>query len=164
MVYRLVSRIIEALVILGAAVIVALVSTEVVLRYLFKHSLIFTEELSRCLMVWIVFLGSALAVRDDLHIRINVVVKRLPACLGRFVNAAAYGLIIIFLVTLGIEGIRILPAQRYQMFITIDVSMFYFYLAIPVGSVLMIFFLLPHIRNVFFDTPANRGAFDKTED
>jgi TRAP-type C4-dicarboxylate transport system permease small subunit len=32
------------------------------------------------------------------------------------------------------------------MCITIDVSLFYFYLAIPVGSILMMIFLLPHIK------------------
>jgi C4-dicarboxylate transporter DctQ subunit len=56
---RLLSRLVESLIILGASTIVAIVTTEVVLRYLFSHSLIFTEELSRYLMVWIVFLGSS---------------------------------------------------------------------------------------------------------
>jgi TRAP-type C4-dicarboxylate transport system permease small subunit len=48
-----------------------------------------------------------------------------------------------------IEGLKILPRQLYQMCITIDISLFYFYLAIPVGSILMIIFLLPAILNAF---------------
>ena len=76
MFYRLLSRAVEGLIFLGATTIVTIVTTEVVLRYVFMHSLIFTEELSRYLMVWIVFLGSVLAVRDGAHIHINFLTKR----------------------------------------------------------------------------------------
>ncbi len=143
---RLLSRAVEALVILIAGVIVAIVTAEVTLRYLFSHSLIFTEELSRYLMVWIVFLGSALAIRDGSHIRIQILVNRLGPRMQRIVKLAAYALIIAFLIFITVEGLKILPRQLQQMCITIDISLFYFYLAIPVGSVLMIVFMLPVIR------------------
>lgn len=144
---RLLSRFVEGLVILGATVIVTIVTIEVVLRYIFGLSLIFTEELARYLMVWIVFLGGALAVKDDSHIRINVLVQRLSPRLGRLVRITAHGLTMLLLVVLTVEGTKILPRQLDQMCITIDTSMFYFYLAIPVGSILMIIFILPRIRD-----------------
>ena len=150
MFFRLLSRLVEGLVILGATVIVAMVTTEVVLRYVFSHSLIFTEELSRYLMVWIVFLGSALAIRDGSHIRISILVNRLSPRLQQHMRLAAYCLTLIFLLVITIEGLKILPRQLYQMCITIDISLFYFYLAIPVGSILMIIFLLPSIRKFLF--------------
>lgn len=144
---RLLSRFVEGLVIFGATVIVTIVTIEVVLRYIFGLSLIFTEELARYLMVWIVFLGGALAVKDDSHIRINVLVQRLSPRLGRLVRITAHGLTMFLLVVLTVEGTKILPRQLDQMCITIDTSMFYFYLAIPVGSILMIIFILPRIRD-----------------
>jgi C4-dicarboxylate transporter DctQ subunit len=146
MFFRILSRLIEIAIIIGAAFIVTIVTTEVVLRYVFKHSLIFTEELSRYLMVWIVFLGGALAVRDEAHIRINILVKRLNPTLGKAAHLLAHGLVLLFLVIVAVEGFRILPDQLRQMCTTIDVSLFYFYLAIPVGAVLMIVYLLPAIR------------------
>ena len=146
MFFRLLSRIVEALVILIAGIIVAVVTAEVTLRYLFSHSMIFTEELSRYLMVWIVFLGSALAIRDGSHIHIQILVKRLSSRMQQIVKLVAYALIIAFLVFITIEGLKILPRQVQQMCITFDISLFYFYLAIPVGSILMIVFLLPVIR------------------
>jgi len=146
MFFRLLSRFAELLVILIAGIIVAIVTTEVTLRYLFSHSLVFTEELSRYLMVWIVFLGSALAIRDGSHIRIQILVNRLGPRMQQIVQLAAYALIIAFLVFITVEGLKILPRQLQQMCITIDISLFYFYLAIPVGSILMIIFLLPVIR------------------
>lgn len=146
MFFRLLSRLVESMVILIAGLIVAIVTAEVTLRYLFSHSMIFTEELSRYLMVWIVFLGSALAIRDGSHIRIQILVNRLGPRMQQIVKLAAYALIIVFLIFITVEGLKILPRQLQQMCITIDISLFYFYLAIPVGSILMIIFMLPVIR------------------
>ncbi|MBT8364739.1 MAG: TRAP transporter small permease [Deltaproteobacteria bacterium] len=146
MFFRLLSRLVESMVILIAGLIVAIVTAEVTLRYLFSHSMIFTEELSRYLMVWIVFLGSALAIRDGSHIRIQILLNRLGPRMQQIVKLAAYALIIVFLIFITVEGLKILPRQLQQMCITIDISLFYFYLAIPVGSILMIIFMLPVIR------------------
>jgi TRAP-type C4-dicarboxylate transport system permease small subunit len=146
---RLLSRLVESLVIFGAAVIVTMVTTEVMLRYVFSHSLIFTEEFSRYLMVWIVFLGSALAIRDGSHIQIGILTNRLSPRLQQLAKLAAYCLTLIFLAVMAIEGLKILPRQLHQMCITIDISLFYFYLAIPVGSILMIIFLLSSIIDDF---------------
>ncbi len=147
--YRILSRIVEVLIILGATIIVCTVTVEVVLRYLFGLSLIFTEELSRYLMVWIVFLGSAIAIRDGSHIKITVLVKHFSHKTQQVLSLIAYTLTAFFLVIISVEGIKILPQQLYQMCITMNISLFYFYLAIPIGSVLMIIFLLPYIVEVF---------------
>jgi TRAP-type C4-dicarboxylate transport system permease small subunit len=60
---------------------------------------------------------------------------------------------VLLLVVLAVEGTKILPRQLDQMCITIGTSMFYFYLAIPVGSILMIIFLLPRIRDAISRRP-----------
>lgn len=148
MFYRVLSRAVEGLIVLAATTLVTIVTTEVVLRYGFKHSLIFTEELSRYLMVWIVFLGSALAVRDGAHIHINFLIKRFNQRTQKWLRLSAHALTLVFLVFVAIEGIKILPQQLDQMCITINLSLFYFYLAIPVGSILMIIFLLPTINDI----------------
>jgi len=148
MFYRWMSRIVEMSIFFCAVVIVTIVTAEVVLRYGFSHSLIFTEELSRYLMVWIVFLGSALAIRDGSHININFLINRFSWKVRKWVLAAAHLLSVAFLVVVMVEGIRILPQQFYQMCVTLDLPVFYFYLAIPVGCVLMILFMLPVIKNV----------------
>lgn len=148
MFYRWMSRIVEMSIFLCAVVIVTIVTAEVVLRYGFSHSLIFTEELSRYLMVWIVFLGSALAIRDGSHININFLINRFSWKVRKWVLVAAHLLSVAFLVVVMVEGIRILPQQFHQTCVTLDLPVFYFYLAIPVGCVLMLLFMLPVIKNV----------------
>jgi TRAP-type transport system small permease protein len=145
---RVISVVIEVVLSALAVFIVGMVTTEVVLRKFFGSSLIITEELARYLMVWLVFLGCALAVRDGCHIRINFLVKRFGRAVQIAVAVAANALTILFLLLLVVEGLRILPQQFYQTTITFDAYMFYFYLAIPVGSVLMILYLVPRLKEV----------------
>ncbi len=164
MFYRLLSKLVEGLVIAGATTIVTIVTCEVVLRYLFGRSLIFAEELSRYLMVWTVFLGSALAIRDEAHIRISILSKRLPRQFQLLMTFCTHGLTMIFLVILTVEGIRILPRQLYQMCVTIDISMFWFYLAIPVGCIVMIIFQLPVIKNAICGKLNKAGKVEERRD
>lgn len=146
---RVLSVLIETGLVLLSIFIVGMVTTEVVLRRFFGTSLIFTEELARYLMVWLVFLGCAIAVRDGCHIRINFLVKRFGRAAQIGIAVAAHVLTILFLILLIVEGVRILPQQFYQTTITFDAYMFYFYLAIPVGSVLMILYMIPRLREIF---------------
>lgn len=60
------------------AVIATLVFIQVVLRFGFGSSLTWTEELSGFAMVWAVYMGAALAVRERFHIRIMAGVVALP--------------------------------------------------------------------------------------
>ena len=165
MFYRILSRAVEGLIFIGATTIVTIVTTEVILRYLFKHSLIFTEELSRYLMVWIVFLGSTLAIRDSSHIHINFLTKRFSPENQRWLRLLAHLLTLAFLVFIAVEGLKFLPQQLHQMCITIDISLFYFYLAIPVGSILMIIFLLPALKDIFKEkkNPVTEDEGEKKE-
>lgn len=137
---------IEVGLILGSVAIVGIVTTEVFLRKFFETSLIVTEEFARYMLVWMVFLAGSLGIRDKSHIRINALVKHLSHRLQIILALCAHGMSLIFLTLLFIESVRILPRQFSQMCITFDVPMFYFYLAIPIGCVLMALFLVPKIR------------------
>jgi TRAP-type C4-dicarboxylate transport system permease small subunit len=57
---------------------VVLVFGNVVLRYGFNYGIIFSEEVSRFLFVWMVFLGSVLMLRDNGHLGVHTLTKLLP--------------------------------------------------------------------------------------
>ena len=57
---------------------VLLVFGNVVLRYGFNYGIIFSEEVSRFLFVWMVFLGSVLMLRENGHLGVHTVTKLLP--------------------------------------------------------------------------------------
>lgn len=63
------------------AVMVAVVSTQVALRYLFNHSLDWADELARLCFVWSMFIAIPLGLKSGAHIGIEMLVVRLPAAL-----------------------------------------------------------------------------------
>jgi TRAP-type C4-dicarboxylate transport system permease small subunit len=60
------------------AIMVVLVFGNVVLRYAFNSGITVSEELSRWLFVWLIFVGSIVALRDHAHLGMDSVVSRLP--------------------------------------------------------------------------------------
>lgn len=69
----------------GIAVIACCVFAQVVARYVFETALRWTEEVAAMSMVWAVYMGASLCVRERYHIRIFIVVKSLPERFGRYV-------------------------------------------------------------------------------
>lgn len=76
----------EELICCSCLVIIATcVFTQVVARYVFANALHWTEEIAAFSMVWAVYMGAALCVRERFHIRILVGVTSLPTRLGQVV-------------------------------------------------------------------------------
>ncbi|MEM7429903.1 MAG: TRAP transporter small permease [Pseudomonadota bacterium] len=70
-------------------VISCCVFLQVIARYIFETALHWTEEVAAFAMVWAVYMGAALCVRERFHIRIIVGVKSLPERFGRWVLIVA---------------------------------------------------------------------------
>jgi TRAP-type C4-dicarboxylate transport system permease small subunit len=134
---RRATRALEALTLVGMSVVAATVVVEVILRYGFGSSLIVTEELTRYTMVWVAFLGGVIALRDGAHVATGGLGDRFGATVGRLASVVADALGVLFLLTLAWASVQTLPNQRDQYTTTLEISIFWFYLAIPVGAVLM---------------------------
>lgn len=65
------------------AAMVVLVFGNVVLRYFFSTGLLISEELSRWMFVWMVFMGAVVVMRERGHMGTDMVVVRLPPKLQR---------------------------------------------------------------------------------
>lgn len=55
----------------------AIIGVQVVARYGFNHSLFWSEELGRALLVWLTFLGASSACKHGLHVGVDALVLRL---------------------------------------------------------------------------------------
>jgi len=145
-------RVIEVAVVAAMAVVSVVVMTEVILRYTLGETLVVTEELSRYLMVWIAFLGSVLLMRERGHIAAQGLGGWFGP-LGRRVLAVVADLLsVVFLLTLTWAGLQTLPGQLDQHLTTINIPIFWFYLAIPVGSGLMVLVIVAQLLG--YDKPA----------
>ena len=117
-------------------VVATVVVTEVILRYGAGRSLIITEELSRYGMIWVALLASVLMLRDEGHIATGATGWLAPRG-QRVMRVVAELLSLLFLLVLAIAGLQVLPAQLDQQTLTLGVTIFWFYLALPVSALLM---------------------------
>src|SRR5690554_1453598 len=62
--------------------IVTLVSMQVILRF-FGSPLVWSEELSRYLYIWMVLVGAALSISDRSHMKVELIIERLPELLKK---------------------------------------------------------------------------------
>ncbi len=63
---------------IGFFIVITVTCIQVISRYVFNHSLVWSEELVRFLVVWLCMIGSAVANFDDSHMTINMIVERFP--------------------------------------------------------------------------------------
>lgn len=139
-----VSRATKFLCILTASAMCILVTLQIVFRG-FHVGYGWTDELSRYFMVWMAMLGASLMVADNADVRLEFVIKRLPPKIAGICEAINNILIVIFLVVLSYFGIvkAIDAAGIYAT--SVKISMMWFYLAVPVGGLLMLIQLICRI-------------------
>ncbi|WP_442582170.1 TRAP transporter small permease [Mesorhizobium sp. ASY16-5R] len=84
----------DVFVVVGMAVISLLIFANVVLRYGFSSGIPFAVEVSRVVLVWVIFMGSVVALAKGAHLGVESVVIRLPPK-ARFVCfLVSYGLML----------------------------------------------------------------------
>lgn len=91
MIHRTAIKFIEWLLIVLLGVMVVLVFGNVVLRYGFNSGIVFSEEVSRFIFMWLTLLGTLVAMHDGAHLGMNTVVTSLPLWgqrVARFVSDA----------------------------------------------------------------------------
>lgn len=86
---------IEAVIAGCLAVMLVLVFGNVVLRYALNTGISVSDELSRLLFVWMVFLGAALALFERSHLGVDTLVHNLPRT-GRMVCFALSNLLMLY--------------------------------------------------------------------
>jgi TRAP-type C4-dicarboxylate transport system permease small subunit len=78
MIPRFAIRAIEWLLVGLLGVMVVLVFGNVVLRYGFNSGIVFSEEVSRFVFMWLTLLGALVAMHDGAHLGMNSVIAALP--------------------------------------------------------------------------------------
>lgn len=117
-----------------------LIFVQVVLRYVFNYSLYWSEEVARYLIIWFIFIGSSIAVREKAHATVDLLLVYLPPLFKRILSILGSVIAIIFFVLIIQSGIQTIEnvMQFNNVTPALGIPMYIPYLAIPVGSTLMI--------------------------
>ncbi len=120
-------------------------TVQVVVRYTVGNAVFWAEELARYAMVWIVYLGAIVAVRQKAHTRIDFFVNLLPRKMERYAAVLVDLICIAFLAIIIHASLPILTIGMTMKSIAMQLPMIYVYGALPLCSVLMIMYFIVDI-------------------
>jgi TRAP-type C4-dicarboxylate transport system permease small subunit len=112
---------------------------QVIFRYVLKQPLPWSEELARFLFVWVVFLGSAVAIKEKAHVGLEYFVDQLKVSQRKIIYALAYILCMFMSIIICINGFNVVKSTLTQLSPAMQVPMGYVYFAIPLGFLLSFF-------------------------
>lgn len=134
------NKIEETILVSSLIVNVCIVFIQVIMRYFFNTSLAWSEELSRYIFIWQVWLGSSIAFVDRQHIRVDLIFsifksKKSEKIINLVVNIIwlAFN---IFLVYIGVKLLQSMSA-RNALSSGMRLPLVYVYSALPVSSFIL---------------------------
>ena len=141
----LVTRLDRAIGVFLEASTAALVVAEIVIlfvgilaRYVFHRPLVWSDELASILFLWLAVLGSALAFRRTENLRMTTLVNKLSPAAQRQFAAIALAASLAFLAMILPASIEHVELEHVVITPTLEVSMTWRTLAMPIGLVIMI--------------------------
>ena len=123
-------------IVLGMA-ITAIVCAGVFWRYFLNDSLSWTEETAKFLMVWLVFTGCPIALKQHSHAAIEALPNALPGRLRQAVHVVIYCVIVVLMALLVKYGWDFMLNARVQETATTQISMMYVFASMPFGGLMM---------------------------
>lgn len=132
-----INSLVEYIVCALLTVMVIVVFLQVIFRFVLHSSLPWSEELSRYLMVWIVFLGAGIGIMKKSHIGVEALVILLPDKLQKWTAVLVNALCCVFFAFMIQYGSLILKVVGRQLSPAMEISMAIPYSALLAGGTLM---------------------------
>jgi len=130
----------------GIMIILAtlLLFANIILRYFFNANTTWAEEFVRYAMIWITFIGMAICFKKGIHFSVDILIKSLPDKGSRLLQIIINIISIIFMLLLIYYGMEITIFNFHSGQITpsLEIGIFWVYLAIPVGAALSLLHLI----------------------
>ena len=92
------------------------VAVQVFSRYALNHSLFWSEELARYLLVWLTFLGASVAYRRNMHPGIDIVYAQMSVPIQRMIS------IFIHFISTALFGVMICYGIQFSYFVRLQIS------------------------------------------
>ncbi|MBM3492445.1 MAG: TRAP transporter small permease [Alphaproteobacteria bacterium] len=139
---------------IGAITLLLLAS--VIGRYSGLYTIVWAEEASRAMFLWMVLLGAAAAIERGGHFRLDVVEKLLPPSGQRLMRILAQAAMVLLGLGLIVTGLPLLANSAGQFTNALGLPLTAVNAAIPFGGVLMCWYALRHLRLLIADPGGER--------
>ncbi len=130
------NRLMEVVVSLLGIAMACVMGLQVIARYVFNHSLFWSEEVGRISLVWLTFLGATIVYKRKLHIGIDMVVRRFPLDLRRYIAYIVWSISLAFFLVMVVVGTRFLAFVSMQQTAALSIPLSYTYAVIPTSGLI----------------------------
>lgn len=128
---------------------VAVVTAQVISRYVFGNPFTWTEELGRYTFVWLSMLGMTIAIKYGSHIALDILVKKLRGVPQKSLMILNHLFVLTFAVILTYSGMNIVQLGTKQSSPSLGLPMEFVYIVIPISGILMMYFVFNEILRIF---------------
>jgi len=129
------------------------ITLQIIFRVFFD-SLVWTEEISRYLLVWSTFLGATMAYYRGMHINVTFVVDAMPQKIQKSVQTLAILASMVFFALAIKYGIDYMTIQIFQVSAALRVPMKWVYLVMPLSFAIRFLHGLTGISRVWVSKEA----------
>lgn len=126
----------RSLLLLGLLMTV-IVILQVFSRYILNHSLFWSEELSRYLLVWLTFLGASVAYRRNMHPGVDFLYSRMPRELKRYSRILVHILSLVFFLVMVWYGCTFAYFVKAQTTPALSLPKWSIFAIIPISGMLL---------------------------
>ena len=120
------------------AVMAVLVFGNVIMRYFFHSGITWAEEVSRFAFIWLIFLGSIIALKENMHLGVDTVVSKLSLKAKRILFIVNEFILLIILAMLLDGAYELTLLNRDQSSPAINLPYAYVYVSGVIMAVAMI--------------------------
>lgn len=143
--WKVLDNVMDALITAAMIGIAVICIAQIISRFVFKHSIVWANEASCFLFVYVVFLGAFILIRDKGFIRMDLIQSKIPAK-GRFVyDLLLQILVIVYAVVFLIYGFEFAQRNAIQVSGAMHLPMNVVYMIMPVSGFFMILYSLRNI-------------------
>jgi len=139
------------------ALLVVLTFSQVVARYVFRAPFTSTEEYARLVLVWLTFMGAAMAVRLNRLVRIEVIEEHLPYSVRLFLSTFFDFVLIGLLSVIIVKGCKAVTVTDSQVVAGTPLSYSAYTLSIVVGASIMFLYIFLRVLERFRGQGSRRG-------
>jgi TRAP-type C4-dicarboxylate transport system permease small subunit len=149
---NIIMKSLEILVVIILAVMSILVIVNVGLRFAFSSGIVVSEELSRFLFIWVVFLGAIIAMKSDSHIYVDFIRKALPKPIQSFVKVFCYGAMLYCCYLLCVGSYELYEFNMEDLSPVAQIPLGYIYISGSIGAIgmgiILVFNILQLVMNI----------------
>src|SRR5699024_5376549 len=146
--FDMLERILFWFIFLLFCVLIAIVFLQVISRYVISSPALWTVDMALFCLMWLTMMGAALCVRKEAHLTIDLFPNEWDKTIKILSIIANFVIIIISLFLVYQGTIYALDSFNKTAGMT-DISLFYFIISIPLGSLLMVLFAIELLIGLF---------------